>query len=181
MTSPAQRPPAMVRPLRQCVLRCDQGLRTIEGGTYGFTRNGGTKFHGGVDLYAELGTPCFAIYCGAVEWTRDFGAHGWGKALLTRVEFPGWTCWALYAHLSDVLVKRGRLEPGVILGRTGATGNADSKYPHLHFETWRSTNAGLAGTAGKYRFDPLHLLGTLPYQPFATELLARGQYRGRTA
>ena len=44
---------AMVRPLRQCVLRCDPYLRLVIGGTYGYTRGGGSQFHGGVDLYAR--------------------------------------------------------------------------------------------------------------------------------
>jgi murein DD-endopeptidase MepM/ murein hydrolase activator NlpD len=175
------RPQTMVRPLRQCVLRCDPYLRLIEGGTYGYTRGGGKQFHGGVDLYAEPGTPCYAMYRGAVEWFHDFGDSGWGKALLTRLDFPGWRCWTLYAHLSRVDVKGGPLDVGTPLGLTGISGNGDSRYPHLHFETWRSMQAGEAGTFERYRFDPLYLLGTLPFQPFAAEVIARNERLARTA
>lgn len=165
----------MVRPLRQCVLRCDPYLRLVIGGTYGYTRGGGAQFHGGVDLYAEQGTPCYAVYRGGVEWAADFGAAGWGKAVLTRIEFPGWTCWALYAHLSKVYIKSGPLEAGAQIGLTGISGNGDSRYPHLHFELWRSMQAGTRGTRERYRIDPLYVLGTLPFQRFATETVERDE------
>jgi len=185
MSEQLRRPSAMVRPLRQCVLRCDPYLRLVIGGTYGYTRGGGTQFHGGVDLYAEQGTPCYAIYRGAVEWAADFGSQGWGRAVLTRVEFPTWTCWALYAHLSKVFVQSGPLEVGTTIGLTGISGNGDSRYPHLHFETWRSLQAGAKGTHEKYRIDPLYVLGTLPFQPFAAEVVERNdlnrRLRDRTA
>ena len=183
---PPQHPAAMVRPLRQCVLRCDPYLRLVIGGTYGYTRGGGSQFHGGVDLYAEPGTPCYAMYRGAVEWAADFGADGWGRCVLTRLDFPTWTCWALYAHLSKVYRKAGPLEAGATIGLTGISGNGDSRYPHLHFEIWRSLKAGAKGTREKYRVDPLYVLGNLPFQRFATEVIERrererGTARDRTA
>jgi murein DD-endopeptidase MepM/ murein hydrolase activator NlpD len=173
---------SMVRPLRQCVLRCDPYLRLITGGTYGYTRGAGKQFLGGVDLYAKEGIECFAIYKGAVEWVVDFGDTGWGQAILTRVDFPKWTCWALYAHLSDTFVKAGSpLNPGTLIGLTGTTGNGDSSYPHLHFEIWRSIKAGARGTKEKYRLNPLHVLGPLPFQPFALEVIERNERKNRTA
>ena len=172
---PQQRPAAMVRPLRQCVLRCDPYLRLVIGGTYGYTRGGGTQFHGGVDLYAEQGTPCYAIYRGAVVWAADFGSSGWGKTVLTRVDFPNWTCWALYAHLSKVFIKAGPIDGGTQIGLTGITGNGDSRYPHLHFEVWRSLEAKAGDTREKYRIDPLYVLGSLPFQRFADEVIARNE------
>jgi murein DD-endopeptidase MepM/ murein hydrolase activator NlpD len=168
---------AIVKPLRKCVLRCDPFLRQLSGGTYGYTRtdaNGKKKFHGGVDLYAEPGTETFAIYKGKVEWTLDFKNKGWGKCILAKVELPTRTCWTLYAHLSEIYVKKGTpLEAGTLIGLTGISGNGDSNYPHLHFEAWLSTSAGKKGSAEEYRFDPLEMLGFLPYQPYALEVLDR--------
>jgi murein DD-endopeptidase MepM/ murein hydrolase activator NlpD len=172
----------MQLPLRNCVLRCDPYLRLVIGGTYGYTRGAGKRFHGGVDLYAKENTECFAIYNGCVEWVEDFGKKGWGLTILTRVTFPEWTCWALYAHLTDTYVKKGsRLEPGTLIGRTGVSGNGDSDYPHLHFEIWSSTKAGLKGTREKYRLNPLYVLGPLPFQPFALDVIERNQHINRTA
>lgn len=159
----------MCKPLDSCVIRYDKGLLGIKGGMYGLTRtNESGGFHGGVDLYAPEGTPCFSIYKGWIEKIYDFGDEGWGKAILTRVDFPGWTCWALYAHLEFIKVKEGRggeiKGPHVLLGRTGRTGNAKNQVPHLHFEIWKSKSACLKGTRGLYRLDPLYVLGNLPVQ-----------------
>jgi murein DD-endopeptidase MepM/ murein hydrolase activator NlpD len=172
----------MKLPLRKCVLRCDPFMRLITGGTYGYTRGAGKQFHGGVDLYADEGTECFSLYKGKVEWVADFGDKGWGLALLCRVNFPKWTCWVLYGHLSEVFVKKGApLEPGTLVGLTGISGNGDSDYPHLHLEVWRSLEAGKKGTKDKHRLNPLHVLGPLPFQPFALEVIEKNLRRRHTA
>lgn len=166
----------VVKPLTKCVLRCDPYLRRISGGLYGYTRSdkNGKKFHGGVDLYAEPGTETYALGQGTVEWIEVKRKWAWGKCVLTKLNLPHMECWALYAHLSEVYVKAGSpLEGRTLIGLTGISGNGDSDYPHLHLETWLSTRAGEKDTKEKYRFNPLDLLGFLPYQPFALEVLER--------
>lgn len=144
--------------------------------------NNHRKFHGGVDLYAEPQTECYAIYNGKVEWVSDFKKMGWGKSILTQVNFKDWTCWALYAHLSDTFVKKGTpLNPGTLIGRTGITGNGDSRYPHLHFEIWKNVKAGHAKTYDKHRLDPLYVLGALPFQPFSETVIKQNELFNRTA
>jgi len=170
------------RPLDYCLIRCDRGLRTIFGGTYGYTRvaGGKPKFHGGLDLYAQVGSPCYAVHSGEVEWTLDFGNKGWGKCALVRFQTPDSTLWALYAHLSEIYVKGStkNIQPGTLIGTTGITGNADSDYPHLHFEVWTSTKAGVKGSNERYRINPTEILGALPLVPFAEEVI---NYNTRTA
>jgi len=169
---------ALVKPLNECVVRCDPFMRKMSGGMYGYTRTDGSgarKFHGGVDLFAETGTETFAMGKGRVEWINDFKG-GWGKCVLATLSLADSTCWALYAHLSEIYVKKGSpLEPRTMIGLTGISGNGDSDYPHLHLETWSSMAAGKMGTREKYRFDPLDLLGFLPYQPYAVEVVARSR------
>ena len=161
----------IVKPLDKCVLRCDKYLNLIIGGTYGYVRNNGKKFHGGIDLYAEEGTKCYAIGKGRVVWTNP-ALGDYGKAVLIKLEGTEWKVWALYAHLSDVYVKANSpLEPYTPIGLTGTTGNGDSRYPHLHFEIWSSLKAGSKGTREKYRIDPLIVLGPLPFSPFAEEVI----------
>jgi murein DD-endopeptidase MepM/ murein hydrolase activator NlpD len=162
----------MRMPLATPVLRCDRHLRLIVGGTYGYTRFTGTqrKFHGGIDLYAEPGTDCFAIYHGRV--TSVLQGQDFGKFVITRVDFPQWRCWAVYAHLSEILVTAGaKLQSGTVVGKTGTSGNSSPHYPHLHFEIWRSLEAGEAGTREKHRIDPLRVLGPIPMQPFSGEIV----------
>lgn len=168
----------VVQPLRECVVRCDPYMRRMSGGMYGYTRtdtNGQRKFHGGIDLYAEPGTETYALSKGSVEWVNEFPS-GWGKCVLAKFSLPSRTCWVLYAHLSEVYVKRkSPLEARTLIGLTGISGNGDSDYPHLHLEAWLSTEAGKKGTKEKYRFDPLQILGFLPYQPYALDVLERGR------
>lgn len=163
------------RPLDYCLIRCDRGLRTLFGGTYGYTRvaGGKPKFHGGIDLYAQVGSPCYAVHAGDVEWALDFGDSGWGKCVLIRFETPDSTLWALYAHLSELYVKAStrNIKSGMMIGSTGITGNADSRFPHLHFEVWTSTKAGLKGSNERYRINPANVLGTVPFVPFAEEVI----------
>jgi murein DD-endopeptidase MepM/ murein hydrolase activator NlpD len=159
-------------PLAKCVLRCDKYLKLIVGGTYGYTRfhdGGGRKFHGGIDLYAPVGTDCYAISSGRVLATA-YG-NDFGKYVLTRVDHPA-RRFALYAHLSKILVAEGaKLEPGTILGKTGTSGNSSPQYPHLHFEIWTSLKAATASDRAKYRMNPLEVLGPIPFEAFAVDAL----------
>lgn len=43
------------------------GWSGLRGGTFGYVRNGGTKFHSGLDLYAEEGTPVYAMIDGMIS------------------------------------------------------------------------------------------------------------------
>jgi murein DD-endopeptidase MepM/ murein hydrolase activator NlpD len=160
-------------PLDKCVLRCDKYMKLIVGGTYGLTRfhdDGTRKFHGGVDLCAPIGTDCYAIYRGRVLETpigKDFGHY-----VLARFDLPEGRRFAIYAHLSKILVAAGaKLDAGVVLGKTGATGNSSRDYPHLHFEIWTSLKARTEKDRAKYRVNPLDVLGPLPFEPFAVEVL----------
>ncbi len=88
----------------------------------------GTGFHTGIDYPAPLGAPVTAARDGVVE------AAGWlpgyGRVVELRHEDGVMT---LYAHLSRILVDRGRrLTGGMVVGLVGRTGDATG--PHLHFE-----------------------------------------------
>jgi murein DD-endopeptidase MepM/ murein hydrolase activator NlpD len=102
----------------------------------------GNRFHGGIDLAVDSGTPVAAARDGMVIRTGWIGAYGYavylehGDSLQTR-----------YAHLSRVLVVPGELvRQGDVIALAGNTGASTG--PHLHFEI------RLAGLA----VDPLPLL-----------------------
>ena len=89
----------------------------------------GARFHAGVDLVADAGTPVTAAAAGRVKWAA-WHDGGWGNLVVIS---HGNGVRTLYAHLSRIDVRRGqRLETGSKVGLVGATGDATG--PHLHFE-----------------------------------------------
>ena len=86
-------------------------------------------YHGGLDLVAPAGVEVVATADGRVEsveramkqqGTRIIVDHGNGYS-------------TVYAHLSDVLVRKGqKVERGDVIARTGNSGTSFA--PHLHYE-----------------------------------------------
>jgi murein DD-endopeptidase MepM/ murein hydrolase activator NlpD len=86
------------------------------------------RYHTGVDIAAEPGTPVVAARSGIVAET---GSHEvWGNFVL--LEHDADTA-SFYAHLDTIAVSKGaKLDRGQTLGAVGKTGQASN--PHLHFE-----------------------------------------------
>ncbi|AMK74999.1 MULTISPECIES: M23 family metallopeptidase [Methylomonas] len=154
-------------PLERMQFRNDSGLRNVIGATYGKDarkKNGHPKWHQGWDLYAQVGTDCFAIADGIVLWTKQ-NSGDYGTQLLLQFNrdgsaFSSSDClFAFYAHLSKMSVTPGTfVTAGQKLAETGISGNASIKYPHLHFEI-RKTSAISAGKGEGNRIDPGYVLG----------------------
>lgn len=136
----------------------DTGGGNVNSGRFGLTRNGGTRFHAGIDLDAEVGTSVHSVADGTVvavysdaKWdgTADHESEGggYGNYVLVRSVIDGREVDILYAHLdvNGVGVRPGQtVSAGSRLGRTGRTGNAwNVANPHLHFEV-RDTATGKA-------------------------------------
>lgn len=94
-------------------------------------RTGERRFHRGIDMVADRGTPVLAPADGLVARAQrapDYGkmidlSHGYGYA--TR-----------YGHLSEILVRPGQaVRRGDVIGRVGSTGRSTG--PHLHYEVFR--------------------------------------------
>ena len=95
----------------------------------------------------------------------------WASVLL-RFTIEQQTLWALYAHLQKALVTEGKVEKGSIVGKTGVSGRPEnSLYPHLHFEIWTSLKAADKHLKQKHSLDPITILGPLPLQPLANEVI----------
>ena len=86
------------------------------------------RAHLGVDYAAVAGTPVRSVGDGVVEFAGF--QNGFGNVVILRHGNGNST---VYAHLSQVAVKRGQsISQGQHLGAVGATGWATG--PHLHFE-----------------------------------------------
>ena len=88
---------------------------------------GGTKFHYGIDLAAELGSEIVAFADGEVFAVGESSTLG---KYIILVHPGGYK--TLYAHCSEVIVKNGSVKMGNVIARVGESGSATG--PHLHFE-----------------------------------------------
>ena len=87
------------------------------------------KFHKGIDLAAEEGTPVYACKAGTVS-TILANDPVFGNCIILSHN-NGFA--SVYAHLSKISVKKDKfVNAGTIIGHVGQTGLATG--PHLHFE-----------------------------------------------
>ncbi len=100
---------------------------------FGDTRDGGSRDHHGVDIFAPRGTPVLSATNGRVyrvETTRIGGKVVW-------VRDSDQSQRIYYAHLDSQVVRDGMdVERGTLLGFVGNTGNARTTPPHLHFSVY---------------------------------------------
>jgi murein DD-endopeptidase MepM/ murein hydrolase activator NlpD len=120
--------------------------RAIQSG-FGAERDGGTRAHRGVDIFAKRGHPVVAATDGwivRVEETPVGGKVVWQQPLFGGVRL-------YYAHLDEQLVERGQfVRAGDPVGKVGNTGNAVTTPPHLHFGVYLRRTAGRGGAVDPY-------------------------------
>lgn len=84
--------------------------------------------HKGIDIFAKIGTPIYAVLDGVVVYSGVQGNYG----NVVVLEHPDFVM-TVYAHNSVNLVKVDeKVSKGQLIAYMGATGNASG--PHLHFE-----------------------------------------------
>ena len=134
----------------------------IKGARFGYTRvneYGEKKFHQGIDLAAEPGTPVYALFSGKIvgpyvteqpnknsdgDYPSDYNGdtNGAGNRFGVQSKVNGKTITVYYWHLQaeqPIALKGGKplkvgdyVQAGTIIGYTGITGNASQYRPHLH-------------------------------------------------
>ena len=93
--------------------------------------SGEYKFHTGIDVGYEYGTPIIAMLDGRVVYAAEYG--GYGKCVILEHENGDYT---LYAHCSELRAEYGsKVTQGEVIAYVGDTGIATG--PHLHLELWR--------------------------------------------
>ena len=138
------------------------GWSGLRGGTFGYVRSGGTKFHSGLDLYAEEGTPVYAMIDGEIssdvyvieqpnrvddEYPVGYkgNTNDAGNRVYVKGQYNGYDVMVGYWHLrsgtpvainprtGDVFKPGDAIYRGELLGYTGRTGNAyNVTNKHLH-------------------------------------------------
>lgn len=93
--------------------------------------DGEEKFHAGVDLGAEYGTPVGAIWAGKIAFAGWYGGYG-----NTVVIDHGNSVYTLYGHFAELAVEADQaVGEGDLIGYVGSTGYSTG--PHLHLELWK--------------------------------------------
>ncbi len=135
---------AVVRPIRFPIR---SNSRFVD--TFGACRDGCSRRHEGIDIFAPRRTHLFAAADGHVTWlsTNASGTAGNGVGI---TDAQGWRY--LYLHVNNdnpgtddgANPARWRFSPGItmgakvyagqIIGYSGDSGNAETTPPHLHFE-----------------------------------------------
>lgn len=111
---------------------------------------GNWKFHAGVDLGYDYGTPVNVLFDGIVVQAGNYD-DGYGNQVL--VYHPMYDAYTRYCHMSTVYVSLNEtIGAGTIVGLVGSTGNSTG--PHLHLE-WIVPD----GTGGYIYENPLNLWG----------------------
>jgi murein DD-endopeptidase MepM/ murein hydrolase activator NlpD len=118
----------------------DAAGKNINGARFGCSRNEKTKWHGGLDLKASVGTDLKAIYSGIVTLVRtrartdpDYYADDVGNFIIVKTN-QGFSY--KYTHLSEIMVTKGQsVTQGAIIAKSGDSGNAKNvPFKHLHIE-----------------------------------------------
>ncbi|WP_413163564.1 peptidoglycan DD-metalloendopeptidase family protein [Capilliphycus salinus ALCB114379] len=130
------------------------------------------RFHTGIDIGADTGTPVVASYSGQVTIADWLGGYG----LAVIVDHKAKSHETLYAHLSELFVQPGEwVKQGEVIGRVGSTGMSTG--PHLHFELRKLTSEGWVAVnpQNELEFALAQLLNTmrsaeLPPQSFIAAL-----------
>ena len=138
------------------------GWSGLRGGTFGYVRSGGERFHNGLDLFAEEGTPVYAMIDGEiasdvyvigqpnrVDDEYPVGYKGntsdAGNRVYVKGQYNGYDVKVGYFHLrsgtpvainprtGEVFKPGDTIYRGELLGYTGRTGNAyNVTNKHLH-------------------------------------------------
>ena len=105
---------------------------------WGADRDGGSRSHEGVDIFAKFRTPVIAAADGRV--TRVEENNLGGKVIFLRPRGKNYSLY--YAHLDTQIARAGQeVRTGDILGLIGNTGNARTTAAHLHFGIYASGGA----------------------------------------
>ncbi len=116
-----------------------------EYGKYGWTRNGGSRPHFGVDYAGQEGDDVYTMYDGTV--TRVGGSKPYGPNFVrTSSTINGRTYNVDYGHMSQSAVTVNKaVSAGQQIGQMGRMGIPAGMPTHVHIAVWRPLPGGLQG------------------------------------
>ncbi len=166
------------------------GTHKEQNGAFGPVRlypDGRQKNHQGLDIFADINSPCKACLKGTIVSYQNEGAKGYGNVLVLEVDgddlrnakrdyshefllerekgdgfdINASKFYLRYAHLKSAVKTSGEVDAGVVICYTGDTGNAKGvPNPHLHFEVAMKPTGN--GTGLTNRYNPAYFVRLKP-------------------
>jgi len=128
------------------------GGENVDIGSYwGDIRDGGSRDHEGIDIFADRGTPVVATTSGRIGFSGEKGLGG--KQVWLRDSKRSQSIY--YAHLDSIIPNLNSVETGDTLGFVGNTGNAKTTPPHLHFGIYRRNTGAIDPLGFVYKTETL--------------------------
>lgn len=91
--------------------------------------SGEEKFHTGIDIAADEGSPIPALWDGQVVYAGWYG--GYGNAIIV---YYGSETYTLYGHCASLICQPGEsVKQGQTVAYSGSTGNVTGPHVHLEF------------------------------------------------
>ena len=91
---------------------------------FGPVRNGGTKIHSAIDIYAPSGTPVVAICDGYARNKPMIGNEDIGNRVWLEFNLPNGKWRFIYGHLDKFEGESRNVKKGEVIGYSGCTGNS---------------------------------------------------------
>ena len=140
---------------------------TLASGMFGCVRNGGSRFHEGIDLFplrrdrsGEAADPVYSILPGRIVHVSAISGHSnYGRYVVVEHDGVTPTFVSLYSHLSTIaegVMPGVRVGSGTILGVMGRSAGGYSipkSRAHLHFEIGFYLTDGFQGWYDRQAFE----------------------------
>ena len=127
------------------------GTNADIGSYWGDIRDGGSRNHEGIDIFADRGTPVIAPADGNIGYSGEKGLGG--KQVWLRD--PKRKQSLYYAHLDSIIPGLNRVKTGDTVGFVGNTGNARTTPPHLHFGIYKRNTGAIDPIGFVYQTESL--------------------------
>jgi len=96
----------------------------------------GMEGHNGIDHGVPVGTPVIAPFCGEVKIKKSGDGYGWHVRIRNKLR----SMEVVLGHLSNIMIERGWVNMGDLVGFSGNTGFSTG--PHLHTGVRRLKDGG---------------------------------------
>ena len=147
-----------------------KGINADIGSYWGDIRDGGSRNHEGIDIFAEKGTPVIASTEGRIGFAGEKGLGGkqvWLRDSKRRQSL-------YYAHLDSIKPGLKKVKAGDTLGFVGNTGNARYTPAHLHFGIYKRSRGPIDPLGYVYQIEEVKEHKNEEFEP-VSRLLVNSQ------